>query len=306
MANQDIYEQELLKASTRQSRKIARREAELAANPPSTEEAPSRFALLRGRGASIQKGFKTLVTGKKQFGGSVQKRQKGVQRLAQAFGAIPTSGSPRSGPGRPRGTYKYGIPIQQYKKLQAQRGALYKQYGQQQQEKLLQRGFTPQQVMELQAQRTSSPQNIPDTAQDELEFQRFLSKNTITPNTQAILDNLKRIQNKAITDDINQQRVHRERLIVNEQQSLLKARNLFGPDSNKIDIFDDTRNPLKAENMFAQERQNNVFGPTGRPTLLQTAETGNRFSAFTEERNILNAPKLFSLENSQQHRLKFF
>jgi len=251
---------------------------------------------------------------------AVKSREVGTKRLLQAVGAIPTAGrrSQGGGPGRPVGTYKYGMPIQQYKRLQNQRKALYQQYAQSQQEKLSQRGFTPQEIRQAQLSRSSQIQSQPmpqqyteiespaDVASDELEFQRFLANNTVTPNTQRILDNLKRIQNKAQMDDINQQRVHRERKMVSQQGELLKARNLFGPDSSKINIFDDTNNPLKAENLFAKERQTNVFAPSGRPNILQTAAAGNSIHAFDADMNILNAPQVFSLESSQAHRLRFF
>lgn len=265
---------------------------------------------LKSNKLSIAEAKKNALTLKKfeEVGGGRGGRETAAKNILASIGALPGRSAQKAGAGRPRGTYKYGLPIQEYKKLQSQRKAVYQQYAQEQENRLAQRGLTADQVQEAQLARTVSqastqqqqfqsqmqsrpksqiqiqmPNNqmegITNAADDELNFQRFLAQNTISPNTQKIIDNLRRTQNKALADDINQQRVHRERKIVNELGSLMRARNLFGPDSNKVDIFDDQNNILKAPNVFSQESGINILR-TGRPTLLNTKDTGGNLKFF--------------------------
>lgn len=99
----------------------------------------------------------------------------------------------------------------------------------------------------------------------------------VSPNTQMILANLKYIQQKAKRDDLNQQRVHMERKMVSDAGNLMNTPNLFGPDSNKLNILDMQNNILSAPNAFA-ERMDNKIMQTNRPSLLNTKEVGNNLN----------------------------
>lgn len=225
--------------------------------------------------------------------GGVRKREVGSKRLLTALGAVPTAGRgyQGAGPGRPRGTFKYGVPIQEYKKLQAQRKLLYSQYAQKQEEALVAKGFAPSEVYRLQRDEvggvtpytqniniSSNPVAAPvSAADDEFAFQQFVAQRTVTPNTQRILDDVRRIQLKAQRDDLNQQRVHKERLMVSNATNLMKTRNLFGPDSQKFNILDtqtDNLLILRPGNNILETRQDSIrlLAPTGRPTVLQTVD----------------------------------
>ena len=102
----------------------------------------------------------------------------------------------------------------------------------------------------------------------------------ISPNTKMMLANLRYIQQKAKRDDLNQQRVHLERKMVSDAGNLMNTPNLFGADSNKLNILDMQGNILQAENVFAERTDNRIM-QTNRPSLLNTKEVGNNLNFGT-------------------------
>jgi len=211
-------------------------------------------------------------TGAKQ----IQARAAGARRLAGAFGVSPgQSGRPtRAGAGRPTGTYKYGMPIRDFQKLQAKQRALARLQGQQAEQELIKKGYTPQQIQLARGQ--SAP--MAETAQ---EFDKALEEATISPNTLRILENLKQIQGKAKADDANMQRILRERKMVSQQGELLKAPSLFKATPGQMEgwLERPETNPLRAPNIFAEDRNRNpsIMDTQGRPNILQSVQKLNFF-----------------------------
>jgi len=85
--------------------------------------------------------------------GSIRRRQQGVKGFMTAVGAIKGS-QQYGGPGRPRGSYKYGVPIQVYNQQMREKRAAYNQYQQEQAMRYKTKGFSPEQVQQLQQQQT--------------------------------------------------------------------------------------------------------------------------------------------------------
>jgi len=249
------------------------------------------------------KKFKKIAfksTGSKKATG---RRTTGTRNLLSAAGVIQGSAS-RSGAGRPRGTYKYGMPISEYKKVQSQRKALIQQYQQDRLNKLSAKGLTPEQVRMIQLQRSStvpsrmeeqmpqrySPQMQPMTksqekraqvqqlqelVDDELEFQKYTSDKTLSPSTQKILSQIRRIQNKGKSDNVRQQRILTERKLVERSMNLMNAHK----NMQKIELDFTGVNPeeniLMAPSVFKENPQNNIMTQR-RLNVLQTREGGNQ------------------------------
>lgn len=112
-----------------------------------------------------------------------------------------------------------------------------------------------------------------------LELARMQQQNLngISANTRNMLARLRAIQNKGKNDDLNMQRIKREQRMVSDAGNLLKAPNMFGPDSNKLNILDMDNNILSAPNTFKEIEGNKIL-TTGRPSLLNTKEVGNNLS----------------------------
>jgi len=267
----------------------------------------ARTIRTKGKGGKITT---TKVTREKAFvkqlGGGrigVKKRERGTRELLKAIGAYPGQAS-RSGAGRPRGSYKYQIggklvSVFEWRKYQAQRKILYQQYQQQQQQRFAQKGFTPQQVQQLQQQQVvqeiQQPRQVPqqfqqpqqqvspqqfarpqptNAADDELAFRQFQIQQQVSPNTQRILDSIRRIQNKGKIDNMEQQRRHFERNLVGRSMNMMKSHeNMIDTTIDFSGVKDD--NILKAPSVFKENPENNILRSRGRPNILQTREAGN-------------------------------
>lgn len=237
----------------------------------------------------------------------IAKRSHAIQRLFGAVGVGSSGTGGYRGRGRPEGSGKYqriyGVGVMEFKKLQNQRKALYQQYAQREQEQLAAKGFTPEQsqqlqLMQLQQQNsqvvqqpiTPMPQRVPQQStpgqnyqetfsqpDEDLKFQKFLTETTVTPNTQRILDDVRRIQLKAQMDDLNQQRIQKERRIVANSLDLMKTRNLFASDSNKFQnlLGDDGHIITNAPSLFFNNPNQMNIMRTNRPSILNTGEVSN-------------------------------
>jgi hypothetical protein len=114
--------------------------------------------------------------GSKELKRETGRRQKQVLRVMKAIGV--GSGGKREGAGRPYGSFKYGMPIQKWKLLQAKNRAMYEQYQAEQQQKLQAKGFTPEQIQQLEYQRQiesaqSQQQGISQVSQTQESQQQF-------------------------------------------------------------------------------------------------------------------------------------
>jgi len=116
-----------------------------------------------------KKAVKKLFVGKSEKK-AVKKREKATKGILGAFGIIPGKAS-GGGAGRPRGTYKYGMPIHLYKKMLRDRKAKYQRYQQERQMKLSTKGFTPEQIQQLQQQQAISEMQEPEIEDDYEDYE---------------------------------------------------------------------------------------------------------------------------------------
>jgi hypothetical protein len=115
-----------------------------------------RIRASKYRRESIKGAFKSREKRK-----SVSRRAKGTSNVLKAFGVISGPAS-KSGAGRPRGSYKYmNMPIHVYKKMMRDKKAQYQMYQQEQAMKLKSRGFSPEQLQQLQQQQTIAEMQQP-------------------------------------------------------------------------------------------------------------------------------------------------
>ena len=283
---------------------------------------------------SITKGTKKLLRpteGRKL----IKRREVALKGFLGALGVIPSSRY--SGAGRPRGTYKHGIPIHEYKRKLAARKASYQEYKDKQQLDLQRRGLTTEQIQQLQMARSYDeleqpeqypsqtrqypqqvrqyPQQIQQRAEeiriirqrpsqrprverqetiskekgypqhsfesqdDELRFQDWRAQNTVSPNTQRLLNDIRRIQNKGKSDNIAQQRRHWERRLVGANTNLMKAHeNMINVRMDMTGVNPE-ENILMAPSVFKESPENNILR-TNRFNIMQTREAGNNLKFF--------------------------
>lgn len=222
--------------------------------------------------------FKRIGKGKKK----IKARAVGARRLLTAMGVIAGKAT-GAGPGRPRGTYKYGLPIHQYKRLQAQKKSAYLAYKQEQLMRLGKRGITAEQLQQMQLQRTLAkglpppPTRLQDEPEqmvdEELDFKRWEADKSLSPSARALLTRLRRVQNKGKLDNIRQQRIQKERRMISEKSNLMKAHENMIPV--RLDFTGVSQNNiLKADNIFRENPEDNILKPK-RLNILQTRESGN-------------------------------
>lgn len=179
--------------------------------------------------------------------------------------------------GRPKGSFKHGMPIQQWKKLQSKKREQLRQFRQAQLARLSKRGLTPDDVRRAQLDRTlerGPPNPTEGIADEELKFQQWLARNRISPNTQKILHRLRRTQLKGQRDDVNQQRVHQERRMVQNAGNLMRAHETLHKVEMDFTGVDPETNILMAPNQFKENPENNILKKR-RGNILDTASYGN-------------------------------
>jgi len=257
---------------------------------------------------------------------NIKRREKAVRGILSATGVI-QGGQRYSGPGRPRGVYKYGVPIQVYKAQQREKKALYQQYQQEQYAKLKTKGFTPEQVQQLQQQQALQELEQPtvnqvrqeriqriqsnvqqmqqpvqvirqpgygriiprsqriqpgrSVADEELDFRKWSAETTISPNTQRLLDRVRRIQNKGKFDNIEMQRRLRERDMLGRSMNLMKAHENMIDTRMDFTGVDASENILMAPSVFKENPQNNILrNNRGSLGILNTRDAGNNLKFF--------------------------
>ena len=181
---------------------------------------------------------------------TVEKRSKAVQNISRAIGIKNSVDNNKSKVAKV--PIKKTISREAYQKAYLQ--AKYKQYA----DKLLAGGYSQQQVAQI------------------------LNQNTqLSQNTQAMLARMRFVQNKAILDDMNMQRILRERKILSSHGELLKAPNMFQAIPGQMEgwLERPETNPLRAPNVFQEDRNKNpsIMDTQGRPTILQSVMRLNLF-----------------------------
>lgn len=127
----------------------------------------------------------------------------------------------------------------------------------------------------------SMPSSRPVSRRHAPPLTKPLKENQISPNTLAMLQRLRSIQNKGKQDNLRMQRIIRERKLLSDAGNLLKTPSLFGPESNTFDIFDDKGcDPLKAPNIFAEKPDSINVLRKRKFNLLNTKEAGNNLKFF--------------------------
>jgi len=215
---------------------------------------------------------------------AVSRKARGTERLFTAL-----AGTEGRGRGRPKGTYKYSMPISEYKKLQSRQKALYSEYQQEQLMELRRRGVTPEQIQRLQLQRTMEqglPQPVrrlqdePEQMVDqELEFRRFAADKSLSPSAREILTRLRRTQNLGKVANIRQQRIQKERRMISEKGNLFKAHTNMIPVRLDFTGVDPSTNILMAPSVFKENPEDNILRPK-RLNILQSREAGNNLKFF--------------------------
>lgn len=243
----------------KEARSAINEEVILAKLPPTQRQShrqKQEFVKLKSQLAKIKKQQRFV----KQF----RKFRAGGERLVSAAFAPPRAGRPAGS-----GKYQkmYGVGVREYRNLVSRQRAFAQAQQQAAYQQMLQKGYTPEEAEMLRVRRL---QTAPSMRQED-----FVTQNTISPNTLRMMAEISRIQNLPKTMDLNQQRIHRERRMVNQQLSLLNTPNMFKPSNRDFDLFDDTYNPLKAPNMFKERRDLPNPLNTRKLNLLQTREAGN-------------------------------
>lgn len=236
----------------------------------------------------VREGKKRRVVRRGESRKVLVSRARRFKGLAQAFGALPGQAG-GAGAGRPKGSYKYqiaGRPVSVFawRKFQAQRKRQLAQFQSQQNQRLAQKGFQPEQLQQLRQQRVvqqvqqGRPVMERNVADEELAFREHLARTTVTPSTQQILVALRRTQNKAKIDNIEEQRRHHERNLVGRSMNLMEAhKNLVPVRIDFTGVSED--NILSSPSLFKENPEDNILR-TKRLNLMQTREAGNNLRFF--------------------------
>ncbi len=213
------------------------------------------------------------------------RRQRGVKAL---FGYQAVTGE-RVGRGRPTGTFKYGVPIHEYKKLMSRKRALYEQYKEQKILNLQRKGLSKEQINKLRVIKEiesggrplgvlETPESVMKVVDEDLEFTKFRADKTIHPNTQKILRRLRHIQLKSERDDVEMQRRNKEKRMVASAGNILETPFVF--NKHQLDttgIGQD--NILLAPSVFRENPEDNILR-SNKLNIMQTREAGNNLKFF--------------------------
>jgi len=213
------------------------------------------------------------------------KRERGVKAL---FGYKSVTGE-RAGRGRPEGTFKYGVPIHEYKKLMSRKKALYEQYRSQKILNLRRKGLSPEQINQLRVIKElesggrplgvlETPQSVMSVVDEDLKFTKFRADKTIHPNTQRMLRRIRHTQSKSDRDDVEMQRRNKEKRMVAEAGNILQTPFVF--NKHQLDTTGISQdNILLAPSVFRENPEDNILR-TDKLNIMQTAEAGNNLKFF--------------------------
>ena len=106
-----------------------------------------------------------------------------------------------------------------------------------------------------------------------------MADKTISPRTQEMLTQIRRIQNKGKIDNIEQQRRQWERRVVGHSMNLMKAHENMNPIRLDFTGVNPEENILMAENVFRENAEDNILKQK-RFNIMQTREAGNNLKFF--------------------------
>ena len=204
-----------------------------------------------------------------------QKVGKGAAGLIGAFGLSTQGGykAARRPVGRPRKTYLHGMPIQQWKQLQSQRGQVMQLAQMQQEQDLVKRGYSPQQIENIRLQRMAQERMNPSRQPASME--EYVQQNTVSPNTMMMLERINQIHQKGQVDNARMQRIVRERRMIQDATDLMKAPNMFGPQASTFNILETQNTILQAPNIMLDSNSEHILKK--RPiSILDTKSVGNQ------------------------------
>jgi len=241
--------------------------------------------------------FMVVKGGVKRPTKKMSKRRRAASKSRKTRGILKAAGIQENyrSVGRPAGTYKYGMPIQEYNQLKRKRVEQIQRYREAQQMQLQRRGISPQQLQQMQLQRTIQERQQPQQFQqvrefkkpfkgdgpeksvdEELEFNRWRAKEVLSPSAEAILTRLRKTQNMGKMANIRQQRIQEERRIISQKGNLMRAHENMIDTTMDFTGVDAETNILMAPNVFKESPNNPHILKTNRPNILQTGVTGNR------------------------------
>ena len=156
-----------------------------------------------------------------------------------------------------------------------------------------QRKFTPLQRQRLQSLQDKIQIRTPEgmntdmrgvVASHDEQRERILQESSIrnqqlSPNTKLMLDRVRRIQTMGQRADDRQQRIQRERKIIQNATDVLRTPSLFDSKNQrgKLDFTGvDGDNILKSPNVFKENPENNILKTT-RKTILDLGENTLKF-----------------------------
>lgn len=195
----------------------------------------------------------------------------------------------RVGRGRPKGTFKYDMPIHEYKKLMSRKKALYEQYRDQKILNLRRKGLSPEQINQLKVIKEvesggrpigvlETPESVMSVVDEDLEFTKFRADKTIHPNTQKMLRKLRHTQLKSERDDVEMQRRNKEKRMVASAGNILETPFVF--NKHQLDTTGISQdNILLAPSVFREDPRDNILR-TNKLNIMQTGEAGNNLKFF--------------------------
>ena len=229
----------------------------------------------------------------------IKKKERAARGILTAIGAIGGKQTYK-GAGRPRGTYKHGMPIQVYKKMQRDKKALYQRYQQEQYAKLKPRGFSPEQIQQLQQQQTLQELEQPNVQQ--------VQRQQVQPQQPIQIVRQTR-QRMRVPTNMHNKLVQPGPSVADEELAFRKwsAEQTISPRTQQmLDTIRRIQNKGKADNIEQQRRirERNMVGRS--MNLMKAHEnminTDMDFTGVSDE-NILMAPNTFR-ENPENNILR--
>ena len=127
-------------------------------------------------------------------------------------------------------------------------------------------------------QRYAQDMPFNNPSDDELKFMKWKAEQTIHPNTQRLMQEVRRIQLLGQTANIEQARRNRERRMLANQMDLMKAHtNMTKVSMDFTGVPED--NILFAPSVFKEDINNNILRPRG-VSILDTQNGGNNLNFF--------------------------
>jgi len=231
---------------------------------------------------------------RRQEKGKRKQRERATRGILTALGVIQGKQT-YSGAGRPRGTYKHGVPIQVYKQKQREDRARYQRYQQEQYARLKPKGFSPEQIQQLQQQQTyqeleQPPRSRVERVQERVQQMRSPPINIIRPG----------FQKMRVDTNMHNKVAQPGPSVADEELAFRKwsSESTITPRTQRmLDTIRRIQNKGKQDNIEQQRRlrERNMVGRS--MNLMKAHEnminTDMDFTGVDPEQNILMAPSVF-------------